>query len=204
MKERAKQFYTQIKKRRSVRRFSKQPIPQEVIDYCLKAAGTSPSGANQQPWHFVVVKNQKKKKQIREKAEEVEKKFYKKQAPKEFLEALEPLKTKWEKPFLENAPYLIIIFAKKYRISSNGEKSKNYYVSRSVGIATGILITALHHVGLSMLPYTPSSMGFLRTLLDRPENEWPFLVLVVGFPSKKAEIPNISKKSLEKITTYYK
>lgn len=202
MKQRAEEFFSEMKTRRSIRKFSNQPVSREIIDLCLKAAGRSPSGANQQPWHFVVISNDKMKKKIRKHAEREEKKFYTSRAPEEMLNALESLNTNWKKPFLENAPYLIVIFAKNAHYNENGEKIKHYYVSRSVGIATGILITALHYAGLSVLPYTPSSMMFLKDLLDRPETEWPFLLLVVGHQHEDAEIPPIRKKSLEEITSY--
>ena len=168
----------------------------------MRAAGTAPSGANRQPWHFSVVSDLETKKKIREAAEAEEKKFYSGRAPDEWLEALAPLGTDENKPFLEIAPYLIVIFSEAYGLDNKGEKIKNYYVSESVGIATGMLITALHNVGLATLTHTPSPMNFLREILGRGENERAFLILVTGFPSENATVPNIVKKSLEEYTTF--
>ena len=169
----------------------------------MRAAGTAPSGANRQPWHFSVVSDLETKKKIREAAEEEEKKFYSGRAPDEWLEALEPLGTDENKPFLEIAPYLIVIFSEAYGLDDKGEKIKNYYVSESVGIATGMLITALHNAGLATLTHTPSPMNFLREILGRGENERAFLILVTGFPSENAKVPNIEKKNLEEYTTFF-
>ncbi len=202
MKRRSTEFYREMKKRRSVRDFSDQPVPKEIIEKCLLAAGTSPSGANKQPWHFVVISNPEIKRKIRKAAEKEEEAFYSGRAPDEWLEALAPLGTTAEKPFLEKAPYLIVIFAQSYSINSKGKKVKNYYVQESVGIATGILITAIHHAGLVCLTHTPSPMGFLNEILDRPKNERPYLILVVGYPARDAKVPDISKKSLSEIATF--
>ncbi|MFQ5675300.1 MAG: nitroreductase family protein [bacterium] len=202
MQKRAAEFYENIKKRRTVRHFSNRPVPQEVIEMCLMAAGTAPNGANKQPWHFVVVRDREIKKQIREAAEEEEKAFYSGRAPDEWLEALAPLGTDANKPFLETAPYLIVIFAQGHEVLEDGQKSKNYYVQESVGIATGILITAIHNAGLVSLTHTPSPMGFLNRILGRPSNERPYLILVVGFPADDAKVPDIRKKSLEEIATF--
>jgi nitroreductase len=169
----------------------------------LRAAGTAPSGASRQPWHFSVVSDLETKKKIREAAEEEEKKFYSGRAPDEWLEALEPLGTDENKPFLEVAPYLIVIFSEAYGLDAQSEKIKNYYVSESVGIATGMLITALHNAGLATLTHTPSPMNFLRKILGRGENERAFLILVTGFPSENAIVPNIKKKSLKEYTTFF-
>jgi nitroreductase len=195
-------FYLEMKKRRTVRDFSDRPVPKQVIESAISAAGTSPSGANQQPWHFVVVSDPAKKREIREAAELEERAFYQERAPDEWLDALEPLGTDENKPFLEVAPYLIVIFLKKTTIDENGIAHKNYYPTESVGIATGILITALHLSGLATLTHTPSPMKFLNQILGRPDNERPFLVLVTGYPSDEAEVPNISKYSLAEITTF--
>ncbi|HHJ07303.1 MAG TPA: nitroreductase family protein, partial [Anaerolineae bacterium] len=165
-------------------------------------AGTAPNGANQQPWHFTVVSDPAIKKQIREAAEAEEKAFYSGRAGDEWLKALAHLGTDWEKPFLETAPYLIVIFAQSYGLDQTGKKTKHYYVTESVGIATGMLITAIHHAGLVSLTHTPSPMGFLRRILNRPVNEKPFLILVVGYPAKDAQVPVISKKSLDEIATF--
>jgi iodotyrosine deiodinase len=195
-------FYLEMKKRRSVRDFSDRPVPEEVIRNAIAAAGTSPSGANQQPWHFVVVSNPKIKREIREAAEIEERAFYQERAPDEWLEALLTLGTDEHKPFLEIAPYLIVIFLKKTTIDKNGFTHKNYYPTESVGIATGMLITALHLSGLATLTHTPSPMKFLNKILGRPDNERPFLILVTGYPSEDAKVPTISKYFLDEITTF--
>lgn len=202
MQQRAKSFYNDMKRRRTVREFSDRPVPRAIIEDCLRTAGTAPNGANRQPWHFVVVENSDIKKEIREAAEEEEKEFYKNRATEEWLDALEPLGTNADKPFLETAPYLIAIFAQNYELSENGEQLHNYYVKESVGIATGMLITAIHRAGLASLTHTPSPMGFLNEILDRPQNERPFLLLVVGYPAKNVKVPDISKKSLDQIATF--
>lgn len=202
MKRRATEFLEELKSRRTVRDFSDQPISREVIENCILAAGRAPSGANQQPWHFAVVGDPDTKKKIREGAEKEEEAFYGGRAGNEWLEALAHLGTNAEKPFLEKAPYLIVIFAERYSIGPNGEKLKNYYATESVGIATGMLITAINKVGLVSLTHTPSPMGFLNELLDRPENEKPFLILVVGHPDPGTTVPDITKKSLEEIATF--
>lgn len=195
-------FCDQMKKRRTVRQFSSEPVPITIIENCLRAASTAPSGANMQPWHFVVVSDQRVKIDIRREAEKEEQLFYSERAPREWLEALAALGTDAEKPFLETAPYLIAIFSQKYGLSPSGNKVKNYYVSESVGIAVGILITALHLSGLVTLTHTPSPMNFLNRLLDRPQNERPYLLLVVGYPADDAHVPVISKKSLEEIAKF--
>jgi nitroreductase len=202
MAERAAAFYAQMRKRRTVREFSDRPVPREVIENCVLAAGTAPNGANMQPWHFVVVGNPEIKAQIRQAAEAEEREFYSDRAPQEWLDALAPLGTDEHKPFLETAPALIVIFAQSYGLLPDGRKVKNYYVQESVGIATGLLITALHHSGLVSLTHTPSPMGFLNQILDRPANERPFLVLVAGYPAEDAQVPDISKKTLAEIATF--
>jgi nitroreductase len=202
MKKRAFNFYAEMKRRRTVRNFSAQPVDRSIIENCLRTAGTAPSGANQQPWRFIVVSDQAVKRQIREAAEKIERGFYSKEATKKWVNALEHLGTGPMKPFLENAPYLIAIFSQLYSYSANGEKKKHYYVSESVGIATGILITALHHAGLASLTYTPANMRFLNKILKRPSNEKPFMILVVGYPSENALVPAIQKKSLEEIAEF--
>lgn len=202
MHERARNFYEDLKRRRTVRDFSEREVPREIIEQCLLAAGTAPSGANRQPWHFVAVSDPEVKSRIREAAEEEEREFYENRATEEWLEALEPLGTSPEKPFLETAPWLIAVFSESYGLTSGGEKVRNYYVRESVGIATGMLVTAVHHAGLVSLTHTPSPMGFLNEILGRPDNERPFLLLVVGFPAEDAEVPDISKKSLDEIATF--
>jgi len=202
MIKRSESFYNQVKRRRTVRDFSDKPVPKEVIENCIRAAGTAPSGANLQPWHFVVVSDPKIKSQIRIAAEEEEKEFYTNRAPKEWLDALAPLGTDEHKPFLEKAPHLIVIFSKSYDVLSDGTKVKQYYSQESTGIACGILITAIHNAGLVSLTHTPSPMNFLNKILGRPNNERPFLLLVVGYPSNDSKVPDIKKKKLEEIVTF--
>ncbi len=202
MLKRSEAFYDDIKRRRTIRDFSDRPVPKEIIENCIKAAGTAPNGANLQPWHFVVVSNTEVKKKIRIAAEEEEKEFYSKRAPKEWLDALEPLGTDENKPFLETAPYLIAIFYKSYDQLPDGRQVKQYYSIESTGIATGILITAIHNAGLVSLTHTPSPMNFLNEILDRPKNEKPFLLLVVGYPADDAKVPDIKKKSLQEIASF--
>ncbi len=202
MRRRALDFYNDIRRRRTVRDFSDRPVPRDVIETCLLAAGTAPNGANRQPWRFVVVGNPELKTRIREAAEEEEREFYSGRAPKEWLEALAHLGTDEHKPFLERAPWLIVIFAESWERAPDGGKAKNYYVTESVGIATGMLITALHHAGLATLTHTPSPMKFLNGVLHRPENERPFLVLVVGYPEDGATVPDITKKSIDEIAVF--
>jgi iodotyrosine deiodinase len=188
--------------RRTVRHFSDRPVAREVIDQCLLTAGGAPSGANLQPWHFVVVGDPAVKRRIREAAEEEEREFYAHRAPQEWLDALAPLGTDANKPFLETAAYLIAIFAQSYGVLPDGRKVKNYYVQESVGIATGMLITAVHLAGLASLTHTPSPMRFLNAILNRPANEKPFLLLVVGHPAADAMVPDITKKPLSEIATF--
>ncbi len=193
MKLNSEKFYKLISQRRSVRDFDKKSFDINIINNAILAAGTSPSGANLQPWHFVVIKNKEIKKQIKVAAEKEEIDFYNSKAPKEWLDALKPLGTDPNKDFLERAPYLIAIFEKKFSINGR-QKVKNYYVRESVGIATGILISCLHLSGLAMLTHTPSPMTFLNKILKRPNNEKPFVLLVVGYPDKKATIPKYAKQ----------
>lgn len=202
MRSRAKEFYELVRRRRTVRHFSTREVPREVIDWCIMAAGTAPNGANQQPWHFVVVSDPQVKRQIRVAAEKEEEAFYEWRAPQEWLQALAPLATDQNKPFLEEAPFLIVVFAQSYGINAAGDRVKHYYVQESVGIATGILITALHYSGLATLTHTPSPMGFLNEVLDRPANERPFLILVAGYPADGVKVPVIYKKSLAEIASF--
>ena len=201
MINRSVKFYEQMKLRRTVRTFSEKEIPHEVIINCIKAAGSAPNGANLQPWHFVVVSDKEVKHKIRDAAEKEEYEFYHGKAPGEWLNALKHLGTDEQKPFLERAPYLIVVFEKKYEDTAAG-KIKHYYTKESVGIATGILITALHQSGLVSLTHTPSPMNFLNDILKRPSNEKPFLILVVGYPEKNTVVPDISKKTIEEIITH--
>jgi len=203
MREAARSFLATMRARRTVREFSDRPVPRDVIEDCLLAAGTAPNGANRQPWKFVVVGAADIKRRIREEAEVEEEAFYKGgKAPQEWLDALAHLGTDERKPFLEAAPWLIVIFAESYELMDDGTKTKNYYVTESVGIATGMLITALHHAGLVTLTHTPSPMKFLNGLLGRPENERPFLILVAGYPDEGALVPAITKKSIEEISVF--
>ena len=202
MRERVEAFYTEINRRRTVREFSDRAVPRDIIETALKAAGTAPSGANLQPWHFVVVSGAEVRKKIRDAAEIEEREFYEHRASPEWLAALEPLGTDSAKPFLETAPYLIAIFLQKYGHLEDGRKVKHYYPVESTGIATGILITALHEAGLATLTHTPSPMKFLNEILDRPTSERPFLLLVVGYPADDARVPDIRRKELGEFATF--
>lgn len=188
--------------RRTVREYSSRPVPQEVIENCIRAASTAPSGAHKQPWHFAVVSDPNKKRAIRLAAEEEEKAFYGGKAPEDWIEALKPFGTNEDKPFLEIAPYLIGIFARNYDLLDNGTRSKNYYVSESVGIAAGMLIAALHESGLSTLTHTPSPMGFLNEIMERPSHERALILLVVGYPAENAMVPDIKRKELKEIASF--
>ncbi len=195
------QFFQKVSSRRSVRDFSRDDFPIDIIKNCIKSASTAPSGANKQPWHFVIVKDPKIKRKIRKAAEIEEKEFYGGRAPKEWLDDLNQFGTDWNKPFLEEAPYLIVVFSKKFDINDDGTYTKNYYVSESVGIASGLLLTALHNAGLVTLTHTPSPMAFLSDILNRPPSDKPYLIIPVGFPSENAEVPNIKKKTFKEICT---
>jgi len=203
MLRRSADYFTFMKSRRTIRDFSKKDVPQQVIDNCLMTAGTAPSGANQQPWHFVVIRDASIKSQIRNAAEEEERNFYDGRAGDTWLEVLAPLGTDAKKPFLEKAPVLIAIFEQKYVVNELAEKTKHYYAKESVGIATGMLITALHNAGLVTLTHTPSPMNFLTKVLNRPEGERPFLLLVVGHPADHVEVPDIIKKDLREISSQF-
>jgi iodotyrosine deiodinase len=202
MEERAIEFRENMQRRRTVRQFSNRPVSRKVIEECLLTAGSAPNGANLQPWHFVVVSDPKVKREIRIAAEQEENEFYNRRAPQEWLDALSVIGTDEHKPFLETAPYLIVIFGKNHSHLSDGRRVKNYYVNESVGIATGFLITAIHNAGLVSLTHTPSPMGFLNDILNIPPSEKPFLILVVGYPAEDAQVPNIEKKSLQEIATF--
>ncbi|MBL8512578.1 MAG: nitroreductase family protein [Betaproteobacteria bacterium] len=202
MIERARRFATEVSRRRTVRDFSPRAVPREVIESAIVAAGSAPSGANRQPWHFAAVANADLKRQIREGAEAEEREFYAHRAPADWLEALAPLGTDANKPFLEIAPWLIAIFSQKHAEGPNGEKLKNYYPIESTGIATGLLIAALHQAGLVTLTHTPSPMKFLNALLGRPDSEKPFLLLVAGYPADAARVPDIHRKPLADIASF--
>ena len=202
MQSASHEFYEKIKQRRTVREFSSRPVPREIIENALKAAGTAPSGANMQPWHFVVVSNPEIKHQIRIAAEAEEKEFYEHRASKEWLKALEPLGTDEHKEFLDKAPFLIAVFLKKFTYDEQGNRFKNYYTAESVGIACGFLLNALHWAGLATLTHTPSPMKFLNTLLGRPKSERAYMLIVVGYPEDGAMVPVIDKETLDKIATF--
>lgn len=202
MVKRAAGFYADLKRRRTVRDFAATPVPRPVIEDCLRAAGTAPNGANLQPWHFAVVESPAIKREIRLAAEQEEREFYSGRAPQEWLDALAPLGTDASKPFLETAPYLIVVFSRNHDVLPDGRKVKTYYALESTGIATGFLISAIHHAGLASLTHTPSPMKFLNRILGRPAHERPLLMLVVGYPAADARVPAITKKPLEEIASF--
>jgi nitroreductase len=202
MRARLEDFYTDIDRRRTVREFSDRAVPIDIIENALRAAGTAPSGANLQPWHFVVISGPQTKRKIREAAENEEREFYEHRASAEWLAALEPLGTDSDKPFLETAPYLIAVFLQKFANLPDGRKVKHYYPVESTGLAAGILITALHKAGLACLTHTPSPMGFMNEILGRPKSERPFLLLVVGYPADDAMVPDIERKPLQDYVSY--
>ena len=205
MQAAADAFFDAMKTRHTIRDFSDRPVPRAVIDTCIRTAGRAPSGANHQPWHFVAIANPALKSRIRAAAEEEERRFYDGGAPDEWIKALEPIGTNADKPHLEIAPWLIVIFAQRYGTFDDGTRYKNYYVPESVGIATGFLISALHQAGLSILTHTPNPMKFLNAALDRPEAEKPVMILAVGHPAEDATIPSVAtlKKPLDEILTVY-
>jgi iodotyrosine deiodinase len=196
---RSRAFLELMRSRRSVRRFSREPVPPELIENAVAAAGTAPSGAHLQPWTFVVVSDPDVKERIRRAAEEAEREFYDRLAPPEWLEALRPLGTDFVKEHLTDAPYLIAVFEQAYGIDPAGRKRKHYYAKESVGIAVGLLLTSLHRAGLAALTHTPSPMGFLRRILDRPANERPFVLVPTGYPAEDCEVPDIARKPLDEI-----
>ncbi|MEM6530179.1 MAG: nitroreductase family protein [Chloroflexota bacterium] len=203
MQARAHAFYEQMNRRRTIRDFSDRPVPHEVIADCIRAAGTAPSGANQQPWHFAAVSNPDIKREIRIAAEKEEYEFYHGRAPDDWLGALSHLGTNERKPFLEKAPWLIGVFGRSYGLDADGSRIKHYYVTESVGIATGLLVTAMHHAGLATLTHTPSPMRFLNQIMQRPDNERPFVLLVVGYPADDVRVPDIQRKPLDEIATFF-
>lgn len=203
MLQRSSDFYEWMNKRRSIREFSDQPVPHTVIQNIILSASTAPSGAHKQPWTFCVVSTPSIKAAIRRAAEAEEKESYEKRMSEEWLEDLAPLQTDWQKSFLETAPYLIVVFRRSYEFTDTGKKKQNYYVTESCGIACGMLLTAIHHAGLAALTHTPSPMNFLIQLLNRPENEKPFLLIPVGYPAKECWVPDLKRKILEETTVWY-
>ena len=201
MLDRSRQFAAEMQRRRTVRQFSDRPVDRAVVEACLETAGTAPSGAHQQPWHFVVVSDPQTKLAMRHAAEAAEAEFYA-TAPVEWLEALAPLGTDASKPYLQDAPYLIAVFAQRYGIAADGTRRTHYYVMESVGIATGFLLAALHHAGLATLTHTPSPMGFLNQLLERPANERAVMLVVAGYPAPGVRVPDIRRKSLSEIASF--
>ena len=202
MRHRAIDFHNEVNRRRTVRDFSADLVPRDIIERCIAAAGCAPSGANQQPWRFVAIADVAIKKTIRDAAEAEEREFYERRIPDEWRDALAPLGTDAHKPFLETAPWLIVVFYEAFAYDGDGRKLKCYYPMDSVGIATGFLIAALHHAGLSTLTHTPSPMAFLNGILGRPFNERPFVLVVVGYPAENATVPDISRKALNEIAAF--
>ncbi len=203
MLKRGSEFYQLMDRRRSVRDFSNRQVPDAVIKQCLLTAGTAPSGANRQPWHFAVVQSAEIKKAIRDAAEQEEQEFYQRRAPRDWLDALAPIRTDAHKPFLEIAPCLIVAFAEKYAIDESGQKQKNYYVTESASLACAFLIAALHNAGLATLTHTPSPMKFLNKILARPGSEKPLMLIVAGYPAANARVPAIKRKPLDGFTSYF-
>ena len=202
MRERAASFYERMDRRRSVRDFSDRPVPRDRIETAIRTAGTAPSGAHRQPWQFVAVDDPDLKAKIREAAEAEEEKNYEERMSDEWLEALDPIGTDWQKPFLETAPWLVVCFAESYGVDDEGETIKNYYVQESVGIACGLFITAVHQMGLATLTHTPSPMNFLSEILDRPSNERPYILFPVGYPAEDASVPDLNRKPLDAIVQW--
>ncbi|WP_286748241.1 MULTISPECIES: nitroreductase family protein [Roseivirga] len=203
MIQRSRNFFEWMDTRRSVREFSDRPVPKEVIENIIRSASTAPSGAHKQPWTFCVVSNPELKKQIREAAEKEEYESYTNRMSDEWLQDLKPMGTDWRKPFLEIAPYLIIVFKRPFEYNDDGSKHQNYYVNESVGLAAGMLITAIHDAGLVTLTHTPSPMNFLQKILNRPDNERPYLLLPVGYEANEVYVPNIKRKSLDEMAVFY-
>ena len=202
LRYRAGSFLELMKKRRTVREFSSEPIPDSVIMHCIEAAGTAPSGAHMQPWHFVVVKDPEIKKRIRHAAENEERTNYERRYSEQMKQEISKLETHFEKPFLEDAPVLIAVFKQTYRLE-NQIRKKNYYVNESVGIAIGLLLTALHYAGIAALTHTPSPMRFLNEILHRPKNETPVVLMPAGYPAEGTRVPNLQRKPLDEIVTVF-
>jgi iodotyrosine deiodinase len=201
--ERSFDFFSWMNRRRTVRDFSDKPVPKEVIENIIKTASTAPSGAHKQPWTFCVISNADLKSKIREAAEKEERDSYEGRMSDEWIKDLEPLGTDWHKPFLDIAPYLIIVFKRSYEFEDDGSKHQNYYVTESVGLACGFLLAAIHNAGLAALTHTPSPMNFLSKILNRPENEKPFLLIPVGYAADECFVPNIERKTIDEIAVWY-
>jgi iodotyrosine deiodinase len=203
MIQKSHEFYNWANKRRSLREFSSKPVPKEVMENILLTASTAPSGAHKQPWTFCLISNKKLKSKLRELAEEEEKKSYDSRMSDSWLKDLEPLGTNWVKEFIDIAPWIVVVMKKAYDVGENGEKLNNYYVSESVGLASGFLLMAVHNAGLAALTHTPSPMNFIAKALERPENERPFLLIPVGYPAENAEVPDLLRKSIDEVVEYY-
>lgn len=203
MLQKAEQFYQVMNKRRSVRYFSEKPVPKSLIERAIQTAGTAPSGAHGQPWRFVAISSATLKKEIRIEAEKEEYESYHSRMSDEWLKALAPIGTDWQKPFLETVPWIVVCFAESYALHENGEKRKNYYVQESVGIACGFFIAALHQMGLATLTHTPSPMKFLNKILERPANERPYILFPIGYPAENATVPNLQRKVLADISVWF-
>ncbi|MEO7795129.1 MAG: nitroreductase family protein [Thermoanaerobaculia bacterium] len=202
MLERAREFRAELAHRRSVRDFSSEEVPRELIELALATAASAPSGAHRQPWHFVAISDPAVKREIRLAAEEEERKSYDERMSEEWLEALRPLGTDWQKPFLETVPWIVVVFAELWEENPDGSKTRNYYVKESVGIACGFFIAALHSMGLVTLTHTPSPMAFLNRILGRPANEKPFILFPIGFPATGATVPDLERKPLDAVATW--
>lgn len=202
MLDQAEKFYKEMNRRRSVRHFSPEPIPRKLIELAIRTASSAPSGAHRQPWKFVAVSDPSIKKKIRQAAEREEKKSYQERMPEEWLKALAPIGTDWRKPFLETAPWIVVVFAESYGLEPNGSHRKNYYVQESVGIACGLFIAAIHQMGLVTLTHTPSPMKFLSEILNRPENERPYILFPVGYPAENSLVPNLRRKDLKQVSLF--
>lgn len=202
MRTRAASFQALMEERRSVRDFSDRDVPRELVERAIRTAARAPSGANRQPWHFVAVQDADVKRRIRVAAEEEEKETYENRMSEEWREALQPLGTDWQKPFLETVPWIVVCFAESYGIDDAGEKVKNYYVQESVGIACGMFIAAIHNMGLATLTHTPSPMKFLGEILDRPDNERPYILFPIGYPADDATVPDVDRKPFDEVATF--
>ena len=202
METRAEAFYHDLDRRRSIRDFSDRPVPRRLVELAIRTASTAPSGAHKQPWTFVAVHDAEVKRRIREAAEEEERTFYEERATDEWLNALAPIGTDWRKPFLETAPWVVVLFAQTYGFGEDGEKEKHYYVQESCGIAAGMFIVALHRMGLATLTHTPSPMGFLNEILGRPKHERPFILFPVGYPADDATVPDLERKPLSEVAVW--